>query len=772
MTLKVKQNLQNIDKFCSDAQQTVSNYQKIKQISTTHQNFTACRDMVDQFMQLNSQIARIKFLLAEDLANIKGPQNNILFVHYQLFLLEDFRNNTVIKAKTSPPDVMNTLINYFKKIDAVSSEFEQYLWHVARNTLELIKVGNCPAVVRMVKIIELEEKADEESALVETVVDKLPASSTTSHSNKPSSILATTADLNYLIKPRGIKNYRIKFFDVIRESISKHFQKLYDGNKADQTTMLQGVDIVVDDLILVSDELVPCFPPRYNIFQYFVLEYHRNIYEMVNKILSTSMDGGAILKLLKWVRDYYQTMTFRLGVGEELLEPRLLDGREEDLMTAYVKLVKGKLNEWLTNLLDSETKEFLKREYPPDGDATGIYMLSGSVIVFQMFNQQLDVVSTSSRGPLLRDVVYECVTTLSHFQNNWIKVLESEFKKFEEKAKDLAEGLPEYVMALANDCYRSTEFSETMCRRLETLVDDPWRTQAIEKVKEGSDGFMRVAKRAYLMLIDFSLADSKRALVMLHCSQWYEQDLMRMVIGTYEDYCADYQSHLSDYLYSKLTSDLLDKFVLAYIETFRNKGAKYKMPYAREKMKLDLACAVEFFSKQKTPKRVKAILGDVLEKIISFIEASFETAFIDFFTLWKAYPDVPLSFIEDLLSKRDDFSKSQVKEIMESCNDKVRDDVRTEPIVPSVLIRLIRFECLQVRSLKAPIFFHTSKLLLRTHMSSRQRMFLIFHSTRTCSIKFLRIFNIRALDMLKFYRHRVCNELVMILRISFHLSTY
>ncbi|KAJ3212200.1 SNARE-binding exocyst subunit S6, partial [Clydaea vesicula] len=672
-TLKVKQNLTNIDKFCSDAQASISNYDKIKRISTTHQNFLATKEMVEQFQQLNSQIYRIKNLLQEDSQNILGSHDNILFVHHQLFALEDFRNRTLRKAKSSPADVLNTLHNYFKKIDVLILEFEDYLWSVARNTLELVKNKNRPAVVRMVKIIELEEKADEEAALMENSLF--------------SEISENPAEAD-LIKPRTIKSYRIKFFDVLREGIVSHFKKLYEGNKSNLQSFLDGVDVVVDDLILVFDELAPCFPSRYNIFQFFVLEYHRIVYEMINKFISGSMEGGAILKLLKWVRDYYQNMSGRLGVGEELLEPRLLDGREEELMSAYVKLVQGKLNEWLHNLLISETKEFLTRDHAPDGDATGIYMLSGSVIVFQMFNQQIDVAASSSKGPLMKSVVFECVNTLIEFQQNWLKLMDSEYKKFETKASDLNEGLPEYIMALANDCYRSTEFSETMCSRLESVLDEPWRTQAIEKVKQGSDGFMNVAKKAYQMLLNFAITDSKRGLVLIHCSQWYEQDIMRMVIATYEDYCNDYQAHLSDYLFSKLTSDLLDKFVLMYIETFKNKGAKFKMPHAPEKMKKDLALVENFFLTLKPEKRVKKNLTEIVEKIINFIEANFETAFLDFYTIWKSFPDIPLAFIEDLLSRRDDLSKSQVKEIMLSCNEKVKDDIRSENFTPSVFSKL------------------------------------------------------------------------------------
>ena len=67
---------------------------------------------------------------------------------------------------------------------------------------------------------------------------------------------------------------------------------------------------------------------------------------------------------------------------------------------------------------------------------------------------------SSSRGKLLYDVVWECCSTLEQFQNAWLKVIDSEFQKFETKTGILSEGFPEYLMALANDSMRSTEFSE------------------------------------------------------------------------------------------------------------------------------------------------------------------------------------------------------------------------------------------------------------------------------------------------------------------------
>lgn len=241
------------------------------------------------------------------MSNIKGSHDNLLFVHYQLFLLEEFRTSTVKRAKSSPPDVINTLINYFRKIDQVAMEFDQYLWLIAKNAVELIKLGNSAAgksrrtsylpftlVFRMVKVIEMEEDADKEISANES--ESL---------SKRASFHPKDHTFSHLIKPRGIKNYRTKFFDVSRDVIEKQFRSIQDTREDDLSGILSGFDDLVQDLIQVADELVPCFPARYNIFQFYVLEYHRNVYSIIKQIIKSVTDAGAILLLLKWVRDYY-----------------------------------------------------------------------------------------------------------------------------------------------------------------------------------------------------------------------------------------------------------------------------------------------------------------------------------------------------------------------------------------------------------------------------------------------------------------------------------
>ncbi|KAJ3162239.1 SNARE-binding exocyst subunit S6 [Geranomyces variabilis] len=682
-TLRIRSNLTAVDERCTAAQNTIRNYARIKKISRTHQNFATTKLMVEQFQQLNDQVARIRTLLEEDAENLLGPAPNLLLIHFKLQQLESFRNTTLAKARRSPPDVLNTLHDYFNKVDLLEQDFEDHLFQVARGTVDLIKSGHASTVVRLVKIIETEERADEVASVQEVVMPTSPTGATVSAD--------MIADYDSS-RPRPIKSYRIKYFDTLREAIVEEIARMYARNKDNLPEVLAQFDTVVDNLILVHDELVPRFPKRYNIFHFYILEYHRAIYDAVNKITAGEIEPGFILQLLGWVREYYSSMSSRLDVSEELLEPRLLDGREEQLTGEYVKLVRTKLAEWLANILHTETVDFLQRRVEPDTDGSGNYLLAGSVIVFQMFNQQVDLVSPSSRGELLYDVVKECCRTLDEFHKAWTKIMDNEYIKFGERDKaqpgaELAEGLPEYIVALANDCLRSSEFSEQLLERIEGIIDEDFHAEIGKLIKAATDGFMKVSRRATQILVDIVVADLKPAWNVLHCHpQWYEQDIMRLIVGTLEDYCEDFKSTMAEYLFNRFMTDLMDRIVASYIESLHNKAVKFRMPGAPDRMRTDLAAMTAFWSTYKTPKRVTAAF-EVVEKLIAFVESNPKLAFLDFYSLWKVYPDCPLEFFEWLLAHRDDLDKATVKEVMEACRNKAMEE-RPDKIEPTLFSRL------------------------------------------------------------------------------------
>ena len=408
-------------------------------------------------------MARTAKLLEKDSKRLIGPAENLSLIHYQIQQYSVFRNRILSDARGCSSDVHNTLANIFKPLDQLEYKFEVFFWDLAKSTVDLVKGGFPSTVVRLVKIIEVEEKADEALSMQDFALELSP-------------------EMADVLRGRSVKNYRIKYFDFIRDKINSDIKQMYTEQQKELSYVLKAFDDIIDVLSFVHDELTPLYPKRYNIFHFYVLEYHRAIYNMINLMTEGQIEPSSILTLIKWVRDYYDSMSTRLDVSEDLLEPKLLDGRQDEFMASYVTLVRGKLTEWLKNILSTESIDFLERKNPPEMDTSGQYLLTGSVIAFQMFNQQLDVVATASRGQLLREIVHECCNVMIEFQQAWLKILDLESEKFFQKSKDLNEGLVEYVIALGNDCMRSSEFSDTISTRLESMSDEAYRQTNLDSV--------------------------------------------------------------------------------------------------------------------------------------------------------------------------------------------------------------------------------------------------------------------------------------------------
>jgi exocyst complex component 3 len=180
---------------------------------------------------------------------------------------------------------------------------------------------------------------------------------------------------------------------------------------------------------------------------------------------------------------------------------------------------------------------------------------------------------------------------------------------------------------------------------------------------------MKIQKKCVQVLIDIIMSDLKPALEVMHCPQWYEQDVMRLIVGTFEDYGNDFQKHMAEYIFNKMMTELADRFIIAYIETFKNKNAKFKMPTAPERMRADVEMVTNFFIRTKNAKRAKASF-EVIEKIIGVIEANSRMLYMDFYALWNQFPDIPLDYVEKVLSKRDDIDKSTVREVIDQIKSK------------------------------------------------------------------------------------------------------
>lgn len=314
-------------------------------------------------------------------------------------------------------------------------------------------------------------------------------------------------------------------------------------------------------------------------------------------------------------------MMKELGIPDEYIQPPLLDGKEQDLIENYLKLIVKKMDEWSANLMETEIQDFTLRSQPPEIDPDGYYGMQGAVILFEMLNQQIDLALDSNQGSILARVAEEANRCMRAIQNRWSKLLESEFKKQVAKPDEVPGGLVEYVMALANDQVKSADFTEALNLRLEPLVSKKYKTIIADKLNDAMDGYLDVAKKCVQILVDVIFNDLKPANKALLTASWYVEDPMVQIIETLKDYMVeDYQEHLNPNLFDLLIEDIIDTFLINYLVAIR-RCTKLKIPQATDRIRQDINKSFEFFALFKPKQELKAYF-EVLETVLTLIGTS------------------------------------------------------------------------------------------------------------------------------------------------------
>src|ERR1700733_14486458 len=69
---------------------------------------------------------------------------------------------------------------------------------------------------------------------------------------------------------RIIKYYRSKVMKCITESIKNSFDEAYTQNEQNLGAFLDNLGWIYKDIYRVETDVVPCFPPDYDIYAHFV----------------------------------------------------------------------------------------------------------------------------------------------------------------------------------------------------------------------------------------------------------------------------------------------------------------------------------------------------------------------------------------------------------------------------------------------------------------------------------------------------------------------
>lgn len=675
----VRAEMDKVDRACGDAQALVKDFEVIDSISKCHINFMHTLEMVEHLESMGATLETLKEQLDEDRAAGGQASANLLQMHFQLSKLQNFRDRALKQSTGARKDVQETLRRYFIPLDRFASQFEEHLFMLCGVLLDILRTGDPSLIVKIAKIVYVEDQEDVKAR----ALSQAQKSRKDGGRGAGSSSAGRSGNGNAGRRLAGIANvvdrqprdYKQRFLKAVEAAVGADFTGCAESFE-EATEMLDNLEWIFQDLALVQAELSRRMPPEWGIFDTFVGFYHRNLSTLLNKIAGSEPDGQTILKLLEWVKVYNSTMKAELGVDVKTLEPKLLEGRENELIEDYLKLIVRKLEEWMANLERTETKSFVERTESPEESPEGVYGMQGAVIMFQMVSQQIDVAADSGQGRVLASVVAECDRVMRRTREHWLAILDQETSLVQRardpNVKDAAEpaaGLPDYIMALANDQIRAADYCEAISGRLSPLVSQKYSRPIVDALSAATDGFLDLAKSCLGSLVLLISLDVRAAFDTLFTKHWYDvsgdsaESAMKLICNTYSEYLEDCKLHLNPDLVEPFLEQLLDSFLADYLGAMAgNKKAAFKPPACFDLITAELGVAFNFFADHLEINTLQ-LHFDVLELAIALLQVDAETVHEDYTRLKRQCPDTPNWLVDGILDRRDDLSKKDAKQI-------------------------------------------------------------------------------------------------------------
>ena len=135
---------------------------------------------------------------------------NLLTIHCELTRLNEFRDQAIYQGRNSE-DVKRTLKRYFERLEKVNADFDACFWDLTKAILDIIRCSNPTLIVKLAKIIELEERLDEKSIALQEAK---------SHYQELTSKFPSIRG-----SPRTLKLYFAKLEETIDGSVQEMFEK-------------------------------------------------------------------------------------------------------------------------------------------------------------------------------------------------------------------------------------------------------------------------------------------------------------------------------------------------------------------------------------------------------------------------------------------------------------------------------------------------------------------------------------------------------------------
>uniref|UniRef100_A0A3B5LE83 Exocyst complex component 3 n=1 Tax=Xiphophorus couchianus TaxID=32473 RepID=A0A3B5LE83_9TELE len=557
------------------------------------------------------------------------------------------------------------VFQFFCKVQRLSDELAKQLWMVLQRSMVTVR-RDPTMLVSVVRIIEREEKLDRR------MVDRKKQTG--------------------FIPPGRPKHWKDKMFQVLEGTVSTRIEGTQAVTReADKMWLVRLLEItrkyVLDDLIVVKNLMVQCFPPHYNTFNSL---YHNAVSTRVKELAWEDLEANEIVSLLTWVLNTYKSVEM-MGHPDlcsefdiNQLEPLLPQEVVDDLLSKYVKTFTSNITGWLRKALETDKKDWLK-ETEPEADQDGYYQTTLPAIVFQMFEQNLQVAAQID-GDFKEQVLKLCLKQMNSFLMRYREEVVA-YKEEHLRDRQLPQCYIQYMIAIVNNCQTFKESINSLKRKYSQALDPFDSDAAIERT------LGEVVKEGCQFLLDEVFLDLESHLNELLTRKWLAgSHAVDTICVTVEDYFNDFNKVKKPFNQG-MTNEALRRVVVEYLKAVMQKRITFKNADERkegaERM-IKEAEQFKFLFKKLAGEDTDRLCGSITAIAEVFKLTDPTLLFLEVTTLVSKYPDIREDHIQALLAVRGDASREMRQMIIGTLSEnKVSYSGTTQPIFKDITVPTI-----------------------------------------------------------------------------------
>ncbi|XP_037385728.1 exocyst complex component 3 [Talpa occidentalis] len=623
----------------------------------TVESLRGVKDAVVRHSQLAAAVENLKsiFSVPEIVRETQDliEQGALLQAHRKLMDLECSRDGLMceqFRMDSGNTRDMALIHSYFGSTQGLSDELAKQLWMVLQRALVTVR-RDPTLLVSVVRIIEREEKIDRR------ILDRKKQTG--------------------FVPPGRPKSWKEKMFAILDKTVTTRIEGTQaDTRESDKMWLVRHLEIirkyVLDDLVVAKTLMVQCFPPHYEILGALLHMYQQALRARMQELAAEDLEASEIVSLLTWVLNTY-TSTEMMGnvelapeVDVGTLEPLLAPNVISKLLDTYMSTLTSNIIAWLRKALETDKKDWV-RETEPEADQDGYYQTTLPAIVFQMFEQNLQVAAQISED-LKTKVLVLCLQQMNSFLNRYKEEAQA-YKEEHLRNRQHPPCYVQYMVAIINNCQTFQESIVSLKRK--HLKQDVEEGAALGQLS--MDGVLdAIATEGCGGLLEEVFLDLEQHLNELMTKKWLSgSNAVDIICVTVEDYFNDFARIKKPYK-KRLTAEAHRRVVVEYLRALLLKRISFRGAEERkegaERMVREAEQLRFLFRRLASGSGEDA--GEHCDTIVAVAEVIKLTdpslLYLEVSTLVSKYPDIRDEHVGALLAVRGDTSRDMKQTILES----------------------------------------------------------------------------------------------------------